>query len=398
MTDGPVDEPGDDAALVAATERWFLRRGTPHLIEDYRAGDDVFTRTLPVLWLVVLVEVLGVVNLQWRWWQNTLALVGGAALLVGLWGLVNRARGRPPLARPDHVGPVELVAFVVLPALLPLVFGGQMGSAAAVAAVNLTILALVYLVTGYGLVPMTRWALGQTLRQLGAVVDLFGRALPLLLLFSVALFVNAEMWQVAGALDGALFAVTISFFVLLGLGFLLLRLPAELQALRDQLAGPAVVEACAGSPLEATAADVGRECDLEPSPLSRRQQGNLLLVLLFSQAVQVALVALSIGTFFGVFGLVAIRPEVVTSWLGGAVDPTVWASWTWFGRELVVTRALVQVAVFLGALSGFTFTVYVITDSTYREEFFTEVVGQVRQSLAVRTVYLEVLRRRSPEH
>ena len=57
----------------------------------------------------------------------------------------------------------------------------------------------------------------------------------------------------------------------------------------------------------------------------------------------------------------------------------------------------IEEAGFIGALSGFYFTVYVITDATYREEFFTEIVREVRQSLAVRTIYLALVRSSGPE-
>ena len=30
-------------------ERWFVRRGLPHLIDDYTATDDIFTRMAPFL-------------------------------------------------------------------------------------------------------------------------------------------------------------------------------------------------------------------------------------------------------------------------------------------------------------------------------------------------------------
>jgi hypothetical protein len=378
--------------LIAETERWFLRRGILHFIDRYRASEDVFTRTLPALTLVFLLEVLGAANLEWPWWQNVLALAGGAAVLIGAWALVNRLRGRPWYQRPDTVGPVELAVFVVVPALLPLVFGGQIGSAAATAAANLLLLGAIYLVTSYGLVPMTRWAFGQTVRQVGAVLDLFGRALPLLLLFTVALFINTEVWQVSASLDGFLFWSTIAFFFVAGLAFLLVRLPAELGKLRDQIDGDAVVGASAGSPLADVAGRFVAAGRVETVPLSRRQEGNVLLVLLFSQAVQVLLVTLTIGGFFFAFGLVAIRPEVVGAWLGDEIGRGELASWEWFGRRIEVTRALLHVAGFLGALSGFYFTVYVITDATYREEFFEQIVGEVRQSLAVRNVYLALLR------
>ena len=43
---------------------------------------------------------------------------------------------------------------------------------------------------------------------------------------------------------------------------------------------------------------------------------------------------------------------------------------------------------FLTAFSGFYFTVYVLTDATYRQEFLDEVLGEMRQAFAVRAVYL----------
>lgn len=381
----------DAPQLIRATEEWFLRRGIPHFIDRYRASEDVFTRTLPVLILVFLLEVLGAASLDWPWWQNTLALLGGAVVLVVAWTTVNRLRHRPPFQRPDDVGVPELTAFVLVPPLLPLLFGGQLGSAALTAAFNLVLLGVIYLVTSYGLLPMTRWAFVKTARQVGAVLDLFGRALPLLLLFTVTLFINTEVWQVASSLDGVLFWATITFFFLAGLAFLLIRLPGELTRLRDQLQGEALVDACSDSPLAEVAAGLTAADAVPRVALTRRQQGNVLLVLLFSQAVQILLVSLTIGGFFFVFGLIAIRPDVLDAWLGDAIGRGELTSWVWFGREIVLTRALLHVSAFLGALSGFYFTVYVITDSTYREEFFTEIVGEVRQSLAVRNVYLWLL-------
>ena len=377
-----------DPHALEETERWFLRRGIPHFIEEYRADEDVFTRAAPVLILVFLVEVAGAANLDWRWWQNLAAVAGGMVVAVGSWAVVNRLRHRRALQAPDQVGWWELSVFVLVPPLLPLLFGGQVGAAVVTLLGNLAVLAAIYVVAGYGLIPMTRWALGRTVQQLGAVLGLFGRAMPLLLLFSVALFINAEVWAVAAALDRALLAVTSAFFVLLGLGFLLLRLPGEVRAIDHDLTSAELVEACARSPLADVAPDVAYDLAEVDSTLSRRQSGNVLLVLLFSQAVQVVLVTLALGAFFFVFGLLAIRPEVVASWVGGTTAPEALSSWTWFDRQFVVTVPLVHVSVLIAVLGGFYFTVYVITDATYRQEFFTEVVGEVRQSLAVRKVYL----------
>ena len=75
----PPDVAPDQPAMVAATERWFVRRGVPHLIADYRASEDIFTRSLPVLGLVFLLELLGAANLEWGWLVNLAALAAAVA-------------------------------------------------------------------------------------------------------------------------------------------------------------------------------------------------------------------------------------------------------------------------------------------------------------------------------
>lgn len=389
---------GDGGELLRQTERWFLHRGLPHLIEGYRASEDVFTRSVGVLLLIALAEVVNAVRLEWRWWQNALALLGGAGLLVGSYVVVNLVRDRRAFQRPDDVGPIELGLFVTLPALVALAFG-EPGSAAVTAAANLVLLLVVYLVTSYGLVPMTRWALGRTAGALGAVADLVGRALPLLFALTILVFVNTEAWQVAAALPGPLFALTGAMFVVVGLLFLLTRLPTEMRRLDDELGDGGLGAACAGTPMEgvATRMSAGRvDGVVAPAPdLTRRQRLNVYLVFLFAQGVQVALVSVAVFAFFTAFGLIAIRPVVIDAWLGD-IPREVLVSASVFGHRVEMTTALLHVSGFVAFVAGFSFTVSMVTDSSYREEFFDEVVGQVRQALGVRTVYLALRGRSRP--
>lgn len=383
---------GADPELLRATERWFLRRGLPHLIEGYRASQDVFTRSVGLLLFVGLVEVLNAPRLEWEWWKNTLALTGGGVLLVAAYGVINALRNRPAWQRPDDVGPVELALFVLLPPSIALVFG-QVGTAAITAASNLVFLGLVYLVTSYGLVPMTRWALGRTVAALETIADLVGRALPLLFALTILVFVNTEAWQVAAALPGPLFALTGGMFVVVGLFFLLTRLPGEVRRVDDELGDGGLARACAGTPVEDVAPSLVDTA--KPVELTKRQTLNVYLVFLFAQAVQAALVTAAVFGFFTLFGMVAIRPEVVKGWLGEDITNDVVASWTLFGNPMEVTTALLHVSGFVAFVAGFSFTVSLVTDSGYREEFFDEVVGDVRQALAVRTVYLAIRDARS---
>lgn len=370
-----------------AVELWFTRRGTPHLIGSYSAAEDIFTRTLPALTLVLLLEVGGALNAEFRWWQNVLAAVAGLAVLLGIWALVNRGRHRRGLTRPARVGAGELATFLVAPPIITALIGGQPRQALVLGLANVALLGAIYLVTSYGLIPMTRWAIGKTVQQLGAVAGLLGRALPLLLLIQIVLFINTEMWQVADGFDGVFLAATIGLFLVVGVGFLLTRLPRELDRLA-RFDDPAELAALVARTPAAELVDVTDHADPSgAAAFSARERGNVLLVALFSQGVQVVLVTLLLGAFFVAFGLLTITPEVMGSWLGH--DGHVVLELGALGRDLVLTAELLKLSAFLASFSGLYFTVVLVTDATYREEFFDEILVELRQTFAVRVVYLE---------
>ena len=52
-----------------------------------------------------------------------------------------------------------------------------------------------------------------------------------------------------------------------------------------------------------------------------------------------------------------------------------------------LSRELIQVAGFLAAFAGLYFSVYTITDPTFRSEFYDDIVEEARDTLAVRALY-----------
>jgi hypothetical protein len=283
------------------------------------------------------------------------------------------------------VGFGEIATFVAVPPLAAGVIGGQPGQAVGLAVLNLTVLGGIYLVASYGLVPLTRWALGKTVRELGAVAGLLGRALPLLLLIQIVLFINTEMWQVADGFDGWFLGLVVLLFLLVGVGFLLTRLPRELGRLATFASADDLRAEVIGTPAVPLAAAM-TDAECVPSPLTARQRGNVLLVALFSQGLQVVLVTALLGVFFVVFGLLTITPGVIEAWLGHPGD--VLATLTVGDREVQLTAELLKISGFLAAFSGLYFTVVLVTDATYREEFFDEILAELRQTFAVRAAYL----------
>ena len=56
----------------------------------------------------------------------------------------------------------------------------------------------------------------------------------------------------------------------------------------------------------------------------------------------------------------------------------------------MVSVQLAKVAIFLGSFSGLYFTVYAITDATYRQQFFTEILRELERAVGVRAVYRDL--------
>lgn len=378
---------------LEAVERWFVSRGLPHFIADYSASRDVFTRALPVLVFFFFVQVVNGINLEDEWpvWLNLVAVAGTTALFIGAWAVLNRSQGRPAFQRPNRVGIPELAVFVVVPAIPPLLFGLHDGEALSVFVGNLILLGLIYVLASYAVGKIIGWGFRQLWRQLGDVLALVVRALPLLLLVLTFMFLNAEIWAVASDLDGWFFWATIVLFTGLATLFAVLRLPRELGSLATFDTWDVVVERVAGTPAEPLVGEHDGPHVATP-PLRRREWGNVGLSLLFTEAIQVGLVALGMFLFLLVFGLLTVTPSIQALWTGlSGDDLEVIVEFGLAGRDIVLTWELLKVSSFLAAFSCLYFTVYLLTDPTYRQEFLAELLDDFRVSFAARAVYRETV-------
>jgi hypothetical protein len=337
-------------------ERQLRRAGLPLLIEDYSAREDIYNRAIPFLALVFLAELASASNLEWSLAANVAALTLGLVVLLAPIAALNVHRGQHWYALPQRVGYVELAIFVVVPPVLPLLGGGQVGSAAATLGGNLLLLVGIYVVVGYGVLSILRWAMTRVFGQLASALTMLARAIPLLLFFALVLFINTEMWQVFGNIDDGDLIGVIVLFVALGCVFLVARLPGEVRHLEE---GERV----------------------EPR-LTRRQRLNVGLVMFVSYALQTLIVALAVAIFFVLFGLLTISDAVTQAWIGTDGD----AVWTIGGAT--ITAELLRVSAAIAAFSGLYYSIAVLTDATYRTEFLGEFEQSLRKTFAVRAEYL----------
>jgi hypothetical protein len=362
--DGPVS---DDAARIAELERGFRRDGLPNLIVDFSAAEDIFTRAIPFLSLVFVLEVVSAMDLDESAWVNLLLALGGAAILFGAFGVLNVARGRRFLSVPSRVGTPELVAFVVLPGLLPIVFSGQFQFGFNTMLANAALLLLVYLVIGFGLLSIVRWAGARFFHQLGASVTVLVRAVPLLLFFSLVMFFTTEIWQVFTTPGPGAFWTAMALFVTLAMVFLAVRLPGVVREVQG----------------ESAVGDV---------PLRRKERLNLAAVALISEMLQVTFVSAAIWVFYVVLGSLLVNATVREAWL--LRPDEVLFTIAWFGDQVQVNEPLLRVATGVAAFVGLYYAVTILVDAAYRDQFVDSPTQELRDTFRRRSEYLELQRKR----
>jgi len=261
---------------------------------------------------------------------------------------------------------------------------------ASFAPATLTLIAVLaagfYAVTALRARPIISWALRRTRGSMRKLLPMVTRALPLLLLFVTFLFINGEVWQLAATLDGSVLWLTCLLFGIIAVGFLLVRLPEEVDQVDDRIDVGLVRRATRRTPIgEPVSQLLDREGDRVETQrygdLAGYERWNLILVLLVTQAAQVLLLSLAVLGFFLLFGGIVMTPEVQAAWTGeDQVE-----KYRHLGNLSV---ELVQVSVFLAAFSGLYFAVAVMTDETYRDQFFSEVLDELERAVGVRAGYL----------
>jgi hypothetical protein len=350
---------------VDELERSFRRAGLPTFIRGYSAR-QAFAKALPLLTVVFVLEILNALNFDFGFWINVGFLAGGIAISLGIIGVLNLARGQAFLSIPRRVGPAEIFVFVLVPSVLPLLFGGQEKSAGITLVGNAALLGLVYLVLGFGAVSILEWAVRRFVSLFAASLTVLVRALSLLLFFLLVIFFTTETWQIWTVPRMPKFVAATGLFVLLAAGFLLLRLPGSVRGLE-------------------------RETELQGEHLSRTQRINVGLVMFLSQFLQVVFVAFAVWLFFVVFGSLLVSAGVREAWLGQ--PGTELLRIPFFGDTVVViTEELLRVATGMASFAALYYAAATQLDEAYRDEVVERIAEQMKETFARRAEYLGLVR------
>ncbi len=322
--------------------------------------------------------------------QNDAYLLGYDALLigwvvfptVGAW-LANRWLRRHTTGEPDRAATVTAIVVIAFYALAFPVLEKLMGTTDDIVlqiVVNVLQVLGALAVTVVGGGSVLAWAVRAAVRQLGTLGTMASRALPLLLLFTVFGFFTAELWQATAVLTRQQMWLVAGLFAVAALLFLGAMLSDEVRTLAGA-ALPAVDPGkLRGSPLESF---LDEPVAAGPVRLRPVERVNMVLVLVLAEAFQAAVFGVVMFVFFVVFGVLAVRPEVMKAWSNQ--NPTVG---NLFGVQVPVPNQLLHVSIFLAAFSALYFVASTVTDERYRRSFFEPLVDHLAVSLAARQVYL----------
>jgi hypothetical protein len=383
-------------ALLRQTERWFVRDGTPTMIEGYRFREHVLPRMLPALAFVTLASLAWLVPLRsagaQRWVQLAIVFVAAIAVWITIRMFVRRLPSFSPAATI-----AILAAYAAMPVAVPLlqlavddVVTLPGGSAVGLLEFVLFFAAVFIataMATTYGLGTLLRRAIRHAAHDLRNSVHLLGRALPAMLFVTLFLFFTGELWQAMNRFTWWRLTLVVGLFAAVTVLAAAARLRTEIGRVEQDLSPPMLSAACKRTPLAIVPIDeLAPEGSLRATPLTGRQVRNLLLMLAIRQLVQALVVGLALFAFFLVLGLIVVTPETAEQWIGGA---PVYAD-----LLPTVPVALLRNATLFAAFGSMYFAITSMSDADHRQQFFAPIIDEIERTLAVRAVYLAVAGRR----
>jgi hypothetical protein len=356
--------PATEAAQRVAVERWFLRHGLPYVLRPGTLVRRVWSRSAPALAAfgvmmassILIVAVTGQHTIdidgsptrtEWFVLFVVVAVLPAAALAGWLVNRIEPARWR---------GVASAVA--VGAAILGAVFGGPSALVFFDIALDAVVIAVILLCTATGVGAFVGWAGRMTLANLASIGALVVRALPVMLL-TVLVFFNSPVWTMASTISRARLWFALLFLFAIAAVFLVSNTLNRVRPILEPAAKSAEdAKALAGTPFE-NLPDRPRRV-----PLSGPERFNVVYVVALSQLVQVLTVAVATGMIFCVFGLILISPELLAAWThGGPSDGKV------LGMTLPIPDALIQVTMFLTALTFMYLAARAVGDAEYRAQF-----------------------------
>ncbi len=407
-------------ALPMQAEPWFAARGIPQVLPLRVRARFLLVRLAPLLFAVTVLECLVLVSaralepvlgeaqdagpevaLTAGQFVALLALFASPLLAALAWWSVRRVlrvarvsalAGPPPGRAARAAALVIALVWPAVPRILAHAFA--MTEATVGWPTRLACLAALCVLVGAGAGAFLTWSLRRAVVHLHDVGTMLVRVLPVLMLTVLFFFFNAEIWQVATALEGSRAIALGGFLLACALVVIVVTTLDEMRAVfaaaerepdasrrRQLLAGtPFATDADVPA---ATDADVPAATDAgasERAPLRRGEWVNFLLVPIAAQVLQVALFVAVMGLFFVAFGALAVPDSVAKAWSGADPQPV-----DLLGLALPLSGVHAKVCLVLACFCGLSFAASSSADAGYRRSFLEPILAENEVYLAART-------------
>jgi hypothetical protein len=374
-----------DTQQRRAADRWFLEQGLPAVVRPSALVRRLVPRAAPVFAafavfmansaLVVSVTGKHTIDIngeptRTEWFVLALViLVLPVAAIVG-W-LVSRI---------DDTGYRTSVAAV---AVVVAVLGGVVGGPSPRVFVDLifegVVFAIILALTASGVGSILGWTLRMTMEHLAAAGSLLLRALPVVML-TFLVFFNSPVWLMASTVSRVRLWLAILLLAALAAAFVV---SVTIDRFRPTINAPEQIAdrdaRLAGTPFESMPDPA---TPMKAYPLRRTEQLNVMFVLAASQLAHIMVVAVVTALIFFVLGLILLSPELLAARTrNGASDGT------FLGMTVPVPESLIQISMFLGALTFMYVSARAAGDSDYRSQFLDPVVDELRLTLEARARY-----------
>ncbi|WP_425003382.1 hypothetical protein [Mycolicibacterium sp. S3B2] len=365
-----------------SAERWFLERGLPYVLRPGVLVRRVWLRSAPalaafgvmMLFSIIVVAVTGKHTIdidgsptRAEWFVLVVVVVVVPVASVAGW-LVSRISD-------SGLRAATVVVSLAL-AALGAIFGGPSPHVLVDAITEAIVIAAILLCTASGVGAVLGWAVRIMLTNLASIGDLFVRALPVLLL-TMLVFFNGPAWKMAATVTRGRLWLALLFLVLIAASFLLSGTMGQVRPiLAPEAKRPEHAQMLVGTPFEQLPDRPRRK------PLSKAERINVVFVLALSQFVRVLTVALSTGLIFLVFGLILISPNLLIELTGqGRFDGEI------LTMTLPIPQALIQMVMFLTALTFMYLAARAVGDKEYRAQYLDPLVEELLLTLVARDRY-----------
>jgi MFS family permease len=375
-----------DVSQRRAADSWFLTRGLPAVLRPGALVRRLWPRSAPALAafavfmansaLVVLISGEHTINIEGQPTRTEWFVLGLIVLVLPIASTVGWFVSRISTVR----GRTIAAAVAVATATAGSIIGGPSPRVLVDLAFEAVVIAIILALTASGAGSMLAWTARTTLSHLAAAGSLMVRALPVLLL-TFLVFFNSPVWLMATTISRPRLWLALLFLALLAALFVVSVTIERFRPIMNAL-DPTDDH---GTRLEGTPFESMPE-PADTLPLRRTEQANVMFVLAVSQLAQIVVVAVVTALLFFILGLILLSPELLAAWTrNGSSDGT------FLGMTIPVPQALIQITLFLGALTFMYVSARAAGDGEYRSQFLDPLIDDLRLTLVARNRYRAIV-------